>query len=333
MKLFGKDLDKEILYIAELGVNHEGNIQRCFKLIKEAKTAGADVVKFQCFTPENYVSKDIEKYKTVKKFFFNQEKFDKIIKFCKKLKINYLFTPVSHDWIKYIKKNSNTIKIASGDLNFNFLIKEIVKNNFNIILSTGASNFKEIQKTFKIIKSKYGKQVFKKLIMMHCVSRYPVPDDEANLLSISYLKDKFKLTLGYSSHVIGINACLASICMGARVIEFHFTDNKKRKFRDHQLSLDKLDVIKMIKIGNNYNKLIGKYEKTINKKVQLDKKSLSKGIIVKRSLKKNHKIKINDLNFARPAKYFHANEIKKILNKQLKKNINFGSLIKKSILK
>ena len=74
-----------------------------------------------------------------------------------------------------------------------------------------------------------------KVVLMHCVSSYPVKDKDANMLSVKYLKDKFKLTTGYSNHVIGINACLTSICMGARVIEFHFTDNKKRKFRDHML--------------------------------------------------------------------------------------------------
>lgn len=330
MKLLGKDLNKEILYIAEIGVNHEGNIQRCFKLIKDAKQAGADVVKFQCFTPEYYVSKDIEKFKTIKKFFFNQKKFDKIIKYCKKIKIKYLFTPVSHDWLNYIRKNSNTVKIASGDLNFNFLINQIIKKKFKIILSTGASDLKEIQKTIKFIKLKYGRQIFNKLIIMHCVSRYPVQDEDANLLSIVFLKNKLDLTIGYSNHVIGINACLASICMGARVIEFHFTDNKNRKFRDHQLSLDKSDVIKMIKTGNNFNRLLGNYEKKINKKVLLDKKTLSKGIIANKNLKIGHKIKINDLNFARPAKYFYANEIKKILNRKVKNNIELGSLIKKS---
>ena len=131
-------------------------------------------------------------------------------------------------------------------------------------------------------------------------------------------------------HVIGINACLASICMGARVIEFHFTDNKNRKFRDHQLSLDKSDVIKMIKTGNNFNRLLGNYEKEINKKVLLDKKTLSKGIIANKYLKVGHRIKIDDLNFARPAKYFYANEVKKILNRKVKNNIELGSLIKKS---
>ena len=121
--------------------------------------------------------------------------------------------------------------------------------------------------------------------------------------------------------------------MGARVIEFHFTDNKKRKFRDHQLSLDKSDVIKMIKVGNNYNRLIGKYKKIVNKKVLLDKKIFSKGIIANKNLDIGHKIKIGDLSFARPAKYFHANEVEKILNKKIKTKIKFGSLIKKSIFK
>ena len=159
---------------------------------------------------------------------------------------------------------------------------------------------------------------------MHCVSRYPVPDEEANLLSIMYLKNKFNLTTGYSNHVIGINACLASICMGARVIEFHF-NNKKRKF-NYQLSLDKSDVIKN-KIGNNYNRLIGKYEKVINKKVLLDKRNLSKGIIAGKKLNVGHKIKIDDISFARPARYFHANEVK-ILNRKIKTKIEFGSIIK-----
>ena len=121
---------------------------------------------------------------------------------------------------------------------------------------------------------------------MHCVSNYPVHDSQANLKSINFLKDKFKLTTGYSNHVIGINACLASIGLGARVLEFHFTDNKNRKFRDHQLSLDRSDVSKLIKMGNNFNLLIGKYEKTLDSHLIKNKPIFSKGIIANKDLKK-----------------------------------------------
>ena len=112
MRLWNKNLNKEIVYVAEIGVNHEGNIQRCFKLIKLAKKAGADFVKFQCFTPSKYYSIEEEKYQQANKFYFDQEKFVKIIEFCKKININFLFTALTEDWVDFIKKYSNTIKIA-----------------------------------------------------------------------------------------------------------------------------------------------------------------------------------------------------------------------------
>ena len=332
MKLFNKNLEKDILYIAEIGVNHEGRIDRCKKLIREAKVAGADVVKFQCYTPENYVSKEEDKFKRVKKFFFSELQFNEIINYCKKIKIPFLFTALSHDWLNFIKKNTSVIKIASGDLNFDYFLKEVTKHNFKIILSTGASDYQEINRAIKIIKKKYKKKIQKNLILMHCVSNYPVKNEDANTMSVKFLKDKFNLQVGYSNHVIGIYACLTSICLGARVIEFHFTDNKKRKFRDHQLSLNKTDVKKLIELGNLFNKLMGSYSKNILLNSKIDKKNISKGIVSSHELTKDKKIMLNDLSFARPAKYFFANEIKKIIGKKLKKNIKGGFLIKKTDL-
>ena len=329
MRLFNKNILKDILYIAEIGVNHEGNIDRCKKLIKEAKDSGADVVKFQCFTPGLYVSKEDKKYNRIKKYYFNISKFKKLIQFCKKIKIPFLFTPVSHDWLDFIKKNSKTVKIASGDLNFDYLIKKIINKNFKIILSTGISDIDEINKAVKIIKKKYKNNIYNKLVLLHCVSNYPTKDEEANINSVKFLKDKFKLNVGYSNHVIGINACLAAICLGAKVIEFHFTDNKKRKFRDHQLSLNKSDVKKLILLGNLFNKIIGNYEKKIKPNIKINKRVFSKGIIFSKNLEKKHKIKINDLNFARPAKYFFANEINKLVGKKLNRPVKEGFLARK----
>ena len=332
MKLFGKNLEKNILYVAEIGVNHEGNFNKLKKLIKEAKDAGADVVKFQCYTPDKYVTKENEKFSRISKFFISEVEFKKIIKFCKKIKIHYLFTPLSHDWLKFIKNNSKTVKVASGDLNFHHLIKNITDLNLNIILSTGASDINEIKTAVKIIKNKYKNKIKKKLVLMHCVSSYPVPDKFANVLSVKYLKDKFNLITGYSNHVIGINACLASICLGAKIIEFHFTDNKRRKFRDHQLSLNKSDTKKLIQTGDNLNTLLGDYKKELSEIVKKDKKYLNKGIVANKNLFRNKKLKLDDLTYARPAKYFHANQINKILNKKLKKDIKSGMLISKKII-
>ena len=332
MKIFNKDLRKGILYIAEIGVNHEGSLNRCKKLIKYAKSAGADVVKFQCFTPNYYISPENEKFKKIKKFYFDQNKFKEIIKFCKKIKISYLFTAVSHDWLDFIKKHSGVLKIASGDLNFNKFLESVSKSNLKVILSTGISDIEEIANAVKIFKKKFKKNLKKRLILMHCVSNYPVKNEDANTMSVKYLKDIFNLQVGYSNHVIGIYACLSSICLGARVIEFHFTDNKKRKFRDHQLSLDKDDVKNLVKIGNLFNKLMGSYSKNILLESRTDKRILSKGLIASKNLKENKKIKFKDITYARPAKYFFANELNKIIGKKVKRKIKSGFLIKRTDL-
>ncbi len=331
MKLWNKDLNKQIVYIAEIGVNHEGNFQRCLKLIKLAKKAGADVVKFQCFTPSKYYSIEEDKYIQAKKFYFGPEKFLKLIKFCKKIKINYLFTALTEDWIEFIKKHSNIIKIASGDLNFKYLINLVIKKKLNIILSTGISDENEISQTYKIIKRAYKNKINKKLILMHCVSNYPVENFNVNLKNLKVLEEKYNTILGYSNHAIGIEACLASICLNARVIEFHFTDNKKRNFRDHQLSLDVNDVKKLIKIGNIFNSLLGKPDrKQLPKNLKALKNKFNKGIIAKRFIRKKQKINFNDISFARTAKFLHANDYNKILNKKIKKNVKAGQYLKKS---
>ena len=333
MKIFGKNLKKDILYIAEIGVNHEGNINRCKKIIRLAKEGGADVVKFQCFTPEKYVSTEEKKFSVIKKFAFSQKQFDEIIRFCKKIKINYLFTAVSHDWIEYIKKKSTTIKVASGDFNFNYLIESILKRKLNIIISTGISDLQEIKKVLKKIKNNYKRSIYRKVILMHCVSNYPVENKEANILSVKYLKDKFGLVTGYSNHVKGIDACLLSISMGARAIEFHFTDNKNRKFRDHRLSLDKSDLKRLISTGNNFNILSGKYEKKVNSRLKKNLKIFQKGIVASRFLNKNTILNKSDLTFARPAKYYRANDINKVIGKRLVANLKKGFLIKRNLLK
>lgn len=331
MRLWNKNLNKEIVYVAEIGVNHEGNIQRCFKLIKLAKKAGADVVKFQCFTPSKYYSIEEEKYQQANKFYFDQEKFVKIIKFCKKININFLFTALTEDWVDFIKKYSNTIKIASGDLNFKHMINLITKKKLNIILSTGISDENEISQAYNIIKKTYKKKINKKLILMHCVSNYPVENFNVNLNNLKFLEKKYNTIIGYSNHAIGIEACLASICLNAKIIEFHFTDDKRRKFRDHQLSLDITDVKKLIYVGNIFNKILGKPDrKELPKYLKPLKKIFNKGIIAKKLIKKNQKINFKDLSFARTAKFMNANEYDQIINKRIKKSVKAGHYLRKS---
>jgi len=331
MKLWNKDLNKQTVLIAEVGVNHEGSITRAKKIIKDAKKGGADAIKLQVFTPEKYIStNNKEGLKKVKKFFLSKKKIMQLVRFCKKEKINLFFTPITEDWVDFCANNSEVIKIASGDLNSNYLIKKILKKTKKIILSTGLSSLTEINKTVNLIK-KYKKKLKTSLILLHCVSEYPVPIDRAQLNTIRFLKRKFRLTIGYSNHVKnGILACITATALGARVIEFHFTNNKKRKFRDHQLSLDYKDLVQLKSFVDEQNKMLGIVGKKVNKFEKNNKLIFQKGLIASKNILAGENFKSSNIGYARPAIYFNSNQIGKLLNKKSKRYICAGELIKKS---
>ena len=104
MKLWNKDLNKQTVLIAEVGVNHEGSITRAKKIIKDAKKGGADAIKLQVFTPEKYIStNNKEGLKKVKKFFLSKKKIMQLVRFCKKERINLFFTPITEDWLIFVQ--------------------------------------------------------------------------------------------------------------------------------------------------------------------------------------------------------------------------------------
>ncbi len=231
---------KKTFIIAEIGNNHEGSLSRAKQLILAAKKCGVDAVKFQTYIPNLIVSPfETERFKKLKKFQLSLESFKKLAVFAKKNKILFFSTPLDLKSAIYLNKIQKIFKIASSDSNFFPLIRKISNFNKTILLSTGMTSLKEIIKSknmiFKIWKKKKIKS--KKLVIMHCVSSYPVIDKEANLLAINALKKNFKdCVIGYSDHTLGNTSCLAAVALGAKVIEKHFTLNKNfSNFRDHKL--------------------------------------------------------------------------------------------------
>ena len=336
MKLFNINLNKKVFLIAEIGVNHEGNYLRAKKLIELASKHGADAVKFQFYTPGKFIAKDFDKrLKRVENFCLDKSQIKKLILVAKKNKIPIFATPVSHDYVNFIDRKFGVIKIASGDSTFQNLLKISAKTKSQLLLSTGNTKFSEVKKSILFLK-KYSKtKLEKRLVLMHCVSSYPAPTNELNLKVLNLYKRKFNFVLGYSNHALNYeSACLGAVALGARVIEVHFTDSKKnRKFRDHHLSLlpkelkllrEKIDIL---------NIALGKEKKDIQKNEISQNKILKKGIIAKHDLKKGHRINLNDLDFARPALYFNANDINLLIGKKIKRNISKGYLFKKNSIK
>jgi sialic acid synthase SpsE len=313
---------KKTFIIAEIGNNHEGSFNVACKLIKEAKKSGVDAVKFQTFKTEDFVSPhDKKRFKRLKKFELSYEDFEKLSVIAKRNKLKFISTPLDIKSAIFLNNIVDCFKIASGDNNYYDLIKTVLNFNKPTFISTGLLDFIEVKSLLKFIK-KEGFN-FSKLSLFHCVSDYPVSNEEANLLSIKFFKERFPLTIGYSDHTIGKEASLLAVSLGAKIIEKHFTlNNNFSKFRDHKISLNPIDMKQLVFSIRKTELMMGNENKKIQRGESKNLHLIRRSIYTIGSFDKNTLIKDDMIKILRPAGPYKPNDIKKILNKRIKRKID-----------
>ena len=331
---------KKPFIIAEIGINHEGNIKTAKKLIFEAKKAGADAVKFQIFKPYTLANKRSQKskfqkkstsqknplYKIWQKMELKFPDLKKLRKYAKKLNIYFICSVFDIESLSMSRKlKIDALKIASSDITDEYLQNYLSKEKKPIILSTGMSEKSEIEKCIKNLKSK-------NLAILHCVSLYPCDFKRANLNRILSLKKNFKYTIGYSDHCIGPIASILSINLGAKIIEKHFTLNKNKIGLDHKLSADPMDLKIICDFAKNYKVFFGQKRINPSNFEKSFRKLFRKGIYFRRNIKKGEKILEKDIIVRRPMNKNNPADYKKIINKISKKNFLEGDEIKKGFL-
>ena len=227
--------------IAEIGLNHNKNLDIAKKLIQQAAESGADAVKFQSYTTEKFIYKDAPKindlFNIFKKYELSFEEHKILKEFADQNKIFFFSTPLSLDWVDLLERlNVFGYKIASGDLNCYSLLKKVIQKQKIVIISTGAATLSNIQDTVNFFKKYSPQKNCENLILLHCVSLYPTPLEKANLYRMHTLEEKFKVLSGFSDHTQGITAASYASFLGATVIEKHFTLDKNMEGPDHILS-------------------------------------------------------------------------------------------------
>ena len=333
--------------IAEIGVNHECSLINAKKMIFQAKKGGANAVKFQSYKADKIASKNspsywdikeeriVSQYQLFKKYDkFNISDFKKLKKYCDKLKIDFLSTPFDNEVVDELNPLVPFFKVASADITNLPLLKKIAEKKKPVILSTGASNLDEIQFALKYLK-KYGSN---DVVILHCILSYPTKNEDANLNMIKVLKDEFPRNfVGYSDHTKPdneLNSIITSYILGARVIEKHFTFNKKLKGNDHYHSMDKNDLKKITLSLKKIKELIGKSEEKKTVKVEfLSRKNARRSIYANTDIYKGAKIKRSDLICKRPGTGVTPLKFDKIVGKVAKKNIKKDDLIKLNSIK
>ena len=250
---------KKVFVIAEIGLNHNGNLNQAYKLIKSAAKAGADAVKFQTYITEKRAKKDSPIFDILKECELNFTDFLSLKKYAESQNVYFFSTPFDLESVDYLLSNLKTklIKIASFDSENDELIKRILKYNADIIMSLGLTNLNKIDKKIKQISKK------RNLALLHCITSYPINDREANLNSIHFLKNKYDNIIGYSDHSKSITLPSIAVAAGAKIIEKHYMINKNDRCVDSGVSVSEKEFKEMIKQIRYTEDILGKHSNRI----------------------------------------------------------------------
>ena len=322
--------------IAEIGVNHGGDIKTALYQIDLAVKGGASAVKFQTYKASKLASKnspsywDLSKestktqYELFKKYDqFDKEDYERIAKYCKENKIDFSSTPFDIDCLSWLVPLMPFIKIASADLTNDILLEEVSKFNKPILLSTGASTIKEIERAVDILKPS------PEIVLLHCTLNYPTLINNAFLERIIFLKNFFKnkYQIGYSDHISNSSAdddqIIIARGMGVKIFEKHFTHDKNLKGNDHYHAMDYKDLKSLTNRLNKADKMINENfnEKKFIESQKLAIKNARRSLVYTSDLNKNTIIKMEHIIPKRPGTGVPVREINKFIGKKLKNNV------------
>ena len=267
--------------IAEIGVNHNGSMDTAIELIDTARRIGADAAKFQHFSPASLVTDDAEKAayqvandgdssqaEMLARLALSDTQMERLFHHCGERGIDFLCTPFDLDSLAFLTKlGVNALKIGSGDLTYDRLLRDAAASSLPLIVSTGMSTLEEVAHAVETVRAAAPCPAptnagdFPALTLLHCTSAYPTPDEAINLAAIGLLRERFDLPVGYSDHTQSTDVPAAAVAAGATMIEKHLTLNRDAEGPDHKASLEPDDFRHMVERIRHTSRWLGRREK------------------------------------------------------------------------
>ena len=304
-------MSKPVTIIAEIGVNHNGDIELAKRMILEAKKCGADIVKFQTAKLEKLVTRYAQKaeyqientgsndsqFDMLKKLLLSYSDFSLLEQFCIDNRIQFLSTPFDCDSIDFLDSFSMPFwKVPSGEItNYPYLVK-IAQTQKKVVMSTGMSNIDEIEAAVELLKENGTEEI----VLLQCNTQYPTEPEHVNLRAMNTLREKFQVEVGYSDHTRGIEIPIAAVALGATVIEKHFTLNKNMEGPDHRASIEPEEFKAMVEAIRNVERALGINEKIVTESEKDNLDIARKSIVAAKEIKKGDIFDENNLTTKRP---------------------------------
>lgn len=300
-------------FIAEIGANFDGDIEKAKRLVDAAKAAGADCAKFQSFTADTLVSEGgFKKMRlhgvhgswgrkvsdVMREAEFPLEWHKEIADYCKNVGIDFNTAPYFKEAVDLCMDiDIPFIKIGSGDITWLQMIEYIAKTQKPIFLATGDATLAEIDEAVRTIKATGNKN----LVLMQCITNYPSKIDSANVNVLKTYQTAFDVLTGYSDHSPGHVVALASVVLGGRVIEKHFTLNKKDKGPDHPHSMEPVEFKFMVDSIREVERALGSTTKEVVEEESETVYVQRRCLYAAKDLKKGHVLTEEDITCLRPA--------------------------------
>jgi len=299
--------------IAEAGINHNGELEKAYAMIKIAKSCGTDAIKFQTFKAEEFINDPAQMFsyysqgkqvkesmlEMFKRYEFSADEWVKIKRKCDEEKVLFLSTPQNISDLKLLLKlGMSAIKVGSDDFTNLHLLKEYKKAGLPIILSCGMADLGEIYYSLEAV----GAFDSCPVILLYCVSLYPTAAEDANLLRLKTLSRVFpNLILGFSDHTQGILASALAVGMGAMVFEKHFTLDKRLPGPDHWFSEDPQGLKEWVDAVRTAHLMLGQAQVRPTAKEITNKKDFCRIIVAAKAIEKNQPFKLSNITMKRVA--------------------------------
>lgn len=331
--------DSPVFIIAEVGANHNGDLELARRSIDAAFICGVDAVKFQTYTTDELLSnKDAivihgkngnEITETVEEMFdkvtlkreFHKEIFD----YAKSKGLICFSTPFSKEGVEFLEQLDNPIyKIASSDVNYVDMLEVIGATKKPVFLSTGKCTLSDMDMAINLLQNSGTTD----LCLLHCIANYPSKMQNMNLNVIKTLKQMYpESIIGFSDHSFGITASLGAVCFGAKIIEKHFTIDKNLEGPDHWFSMDPIDMKNLVSEIRNLEMAFGTQRKILNLSEEPEKYWSTRSLHINKDLKSGDTVNKEDLDMLRPGYGISPFDRDKIIGMKVTKNIDKNQVL------
>ncbi len=328
--------------IAEVGVNHNGSVERAREMIAVAAAAGVDAVKFQTFTAKELVTSSCPKADYQKVGFYSAESqfemlqrlelsptaFENLQACCETNGIEFLSTPFDLSSIeKLASLGVRKWKLPSGELTNLLYLKEIGRRGGEVILSTGMSEIGEIGAALQVLED--SGIPCKEITLLHCTSEYPTPMEEVNLRAMHTMRSAFPgiKGVGYSDHTLGIEVPIAAVSLGATVIEKHFTLDRRLPGPDHRASLEPPELESMVRSIRNIELALGDGSKVPSPSELKNRAVARKSIVANRDIDAGEIFTAENLTVKRPGTGISPMQWEQVIGRKAKRAVVEEELI------